>query len=273
MRNNLLVVLAIVLLVASCGGSGQEGTWQPLRSVELDSVNPIGLTFTDEGLWLSDGDRNRLVLIDKEGHKVRTIDSLDRPMHIASLENVLYVPLYGNDVIARIAKKAVLAMPLTDSLDAPAGVSVYGKERAIADFYNHRILYSADGQQYVTIGKEGKSDGEFYYPTDVQITEDHIWVADAYNNRVQAFTKDGVFEKAIGADLKINAATGIFVSKEEIFVTDFENDRVLVLGMDGKLLQEISEDIEKPTDILVHDGLLYVANYRSGRLVILKHPN
>ena len=131
------------------------------------------------------------------------------------------------------------------------------------------MLYSRDGQQYIAIGKKGKAEGELYYPTDVQVTDDLIWVADAYNNRVQAFTKDGVFAKAIGADLKINAATGIFISAEEVFVTDFENDRVLVLDMDGNLLQEINEGIEKPTDILVNQGLLYVANYRSGKLTIL----
>jgi len=30
---------------------------------------------------------------------------------------------------------------IPDSLDAPAGVALYEEEIAIADFYNHRILY------------------------------------------------------------------------------------------------------------------------------------
>jgi hypothetical protein len=194
-------------------------------------------------------------------------------MHIASLENVLYVPLYGNDIIARIAKKAVLTMPLTDSLDAPAGVSVYGKERAIADFYNHRILYSEDGQDYISIGRQGKADGEFYYPTDVQITEDHIWVADAYNNRVQVFDKSGIFEKSVGAAQHINAATGIYVSGTELFITDFENNRVLVFDHDGILKQVIEEGVEKPTDILEYEGILYITNYKSGKLLLLQQAD
>ncbi len=248
----------------------KERSWQWIQSIPLDEINPIGLTFTDEGLWLSDGDRNRLVLVDEEGQLLRTVDSLERPMHIASSGNTVYVPLYGNDLIAKISKKAIRALPLKDSLDAPAGVSVYGEEMAIADFYNHRILYSADGETYIPIGEEGKSEGQFYYPTDVQITEDRIWVADAYNNRIQVFTKDGRFVKALGADQKMNAATGIYVDAREVIVTDFENDRVLVLDHAGGLKQILAEGVEKPTDVVVHQEKLYIANYRNGSLQVLE---
>jgi DNA-binding beta-propeller fold protein YncE len=191
-------------------------------------------------------------------------------MHIDSHNGVVYVPLYGNDIIAKISKSAVLALSVADSLDAPAGVSVYGREVAIADFYNHRVLYTADGVTYEAIGSEGKGDGEFYYPTDVQLTADEIWVADAYNNRVQVFDKKGNFLRIIGADQGFNAATGIFVSEDELFVTDFENDRVLVFDHTGTWRQTISQGIEKPTDVIHHDDTLFIANYRSGELSLFK---
>ena len=35
---------------------------------------------------------------------------------------------------------------------------------AIADFYNHRILFGNKGD-WISFGKEGKAEGEFYYPT------------------------------------------------------------------------------------------------------------
>ncbi len=265
----ITIIIFLLVIFGSCGGSQEETTWQLIKSIPLDSVNPIGLTFTQEGLWLSDGDRNRLVLVDPDGKIIRTIDSLQRPMHIASAGNTLYVPLYGNDQIARITAKAILALPLKDSLDAPASISVFGKETAIADFYNHRILYSKDGETYLSIGSEGKEEGQFNYPTDVQITRDLIWVADAYNNRIQAFTKDGLFEKSIGADQKMNAATGIFVSDEELFVTDFENNRILIFEHSGKLKQIFSQGVEKPTDVLMTGDNLYIANYRNGSLQLL----
>ena len=92
-----------------------------------------------------------------------------------------------------------------------------------------------NGADWISIGTEGKDAGQFYYPTDVQITDQNIWVADAYNNRIQLFDKRGTFVRMIGVDQKMNAATGLYVSETQVFVTDFENHRLLVFFKDGQL--------------------------------------
>lgn len=267
MRIHVLAVTIFISMI-SCTQTTKNKSWQHLKTINLDGINPIGIASTNDGLWLSDGDHNRLVLIDKEGAIVKTIDSLERPMHITSTERELLVPQYGNDQIAIIEGNNHKNLILNDSLDAPAGIAVYKNEKAIADFYNNRILYSKDSGAYISFGKEGKAEGELYYPTDVHITKDFIWVADAYNNRIQVFNKEGEFVKIIGADQKMNAATGIFVSDKEVFITDFENNRVLVFTKEGELKQTLTIDIKKPTDILLRKKKLYVTNYRTGQLVI-----
>ena len=262
--------LLALLVFISCAENNVEEkpkSWQLSSKMTIEGVNPIGMTTTSEGIWLSDGDHNRLVLIDDKGSIVKTIDSLERPMHIASEEDVLFVPQYGNDEISIFTKEEKSQLSLIDSLDAPAGVSTYFKEKAIADFYNHRILYSKDGTDFISFGKEGKAHGDFYYPTDVHITEDKIWVADAYNNRIQAFDKKGTFLKAIGEDQKMNAATGIFVNPTEVFITDFENDRVLIFDHEGTLKQTLSNGVAKPTEIVQYQEHLLVSNYRTGELL------
>ena len=40
--------------------------------------------------------------------------------------------------------------------------------------------------------KKGNELGELNYPTDIQILKDKIVVADAYNNRIQIFDKQGI---------------------------------------------------------------------------------
>ena len=259
------VVLGL-LFVVSCKEKEQlPKEWVFAKTIQLDGVNPIGITELNGKLWLSDGDHNRLVQIDAEGKIEQTVDSLERPMHIDANGETIFIPQYGADNIATLKTGVLGALTLKDSLDAPAGVSVLGKQKAIADFYNNRILY-ADGNEWISFGKEGKAEGEFYYPTDVQITDSLIWVADAYNNRVQAFDKKGNFVKMIGQDQKMNAATGIFVSDTEVFATDFENNRVLVFDHDGTLKQEISKHIEKATDLMIFNKELYVINYRNGKI-------
>ena len=265
MRKSIFIIFVLVFASACKEKAPVPKEWVLSKTIQLDGVNPIGLTQVNGSIWLSDGDHNRLVKIDEEGEITETIDSLDRPMHIDAIKETIFIPEYGKDAIETVDKKGRFVMQVSDSLDAPAGVSVYKNERAIADFYNNRVLYF-DGANWISFGKEGKAEGEFYYPTDVQITKDKIWVADAYNNRVQAFDKKGAFLQMMGQDQKMNAATGIFVSENEVFVTDFENNRVLVFDMSGVLLQILKDQIEKPTDMMIKDDMLYIINYRNGKL-------
>lgn len=263
----IYIVLGVILVLASCKNQEIPKEWVYSETINLEGVNPIGLALADDALWLSDGDHNRLVKINDEGKIIQTIDSLDRPMHIDASKGTLFIPQYGNDKVETVDNKGRFEFKVGDSLDAPAGVSVWENQRAVVDFYNNRVLFF-DGADWNSFGIEGKKEGQFYYPTDVQITDSLIWVADAYNNRIQVFDKMGKFVKMMGQDLKMNAATGIFVSKEEVFVTDFENDRILVFDHEGNLKQELKEGIAKATDLLIKDGKLHIINYRTGELVL-----
>ncbi|MGB1283206.1 MAG: NHL repeat-containing protein [Polaribacter sp.] len=261
------IILSIILLTSCKEETSKK--WVLSKEIKVEGVNPIGIAIQKNNIWLSDGDHNRLVQIDDEGTILDTINGLERPMHIAANATQLFVPEYGSDFIRIVENNTKSTLQLNDSLDAPAGFSVFKNEKAIADFYNHRILFF-DGNLWTSFGKEGKNEGDFYYPTDVQITSHKIWVADAYNNRVQVFDKKGKFLKVIGKNEKMNAATGIFVSESSLFVTDFENDRVLVFDLEGHLQQEISKNIEKPTDVLLKDEKLYVLNYRKQTINVYK---
>ena len=272
MKNYILFILAAVSL-SSC--QEKDKNWQLTERVELDGVNPIGIASSPDGIWLSDGDHNRVVRINKEGAVVQSLDELARPMHISDNGWELLIPEYGNDQVLRGKENVVKVVAVSDSLDAPAAAWTHGTITAVADFYNHRVLYSENNVDWKPIGKKGKGEGEFDYPTDVQVTDDAIWVADAYNNRVQVFDKQGEFLRMIGVEQKMNAATGIYVSESQMFVTDFENDRVLVFDHQGVLQQEISEGITKPTDVLLIDETLYIVNYRDSSMALydLKEVN
>lgn len=256
--------------------------WHFEKNIPLDGINPIGIAMDGNDIFLSDGDHNRVVKINEDGNILSEMPGFERPMHIefgeadfeitdkvtTSLlkERALFIPEYGRDSIAVMRDNKLDYLVLQDSLDAPAAISVYNNEIAIADFYSNRILYY-NNNQWINIGTEGKELGQLYYPTDVQIMENYIYVADAYNHRAQVFDKTGKAIALIGADQKINAATGIFVSENEIYLTDFENGRILIFDMNYKLKQIIDTEIDKPTDIFVQGKVMYITNYRKGQLI------
>lgn len=256
--------IGLLAFLAGCSHSSDE--WKPVGNMDLGEITPIGLTIQDGHLWISDGDHNQVVKVSLQGEILTTINDFERPMHLGNDGTAVYIPEYGSDNIVKLENGERTILTIPDSLDAPAGIDLYQQEIAIADFYNHRILFF-DGKNWNSIGKEGKAAGEFYYPTDIHIGSDKIFVADAYNNRIQVFDKNGNSLQVIGTEDKINAATGIFATPDEIFITDFENDRVLSYDHEGVRKQIFTEGINKPTDILVEGDLLYIANYKGKNLL------
>ncbi len=260
-----LVILVIVAATFSCKPGQTQ--WHPNRVIDLGRASPIGLTFSEDKVWLADGDNNKLIAIDRSGKQLESKSGFERPMHIDAEGNKLYVPEYGKDQITIISPQGSSALKLNEKLDAPAGVDVSNGQVAIADFYNHRVLYTL-GTDWKSLGKKGKASGEFHYPTDVQWAGDRLYVADAYNNRVQVFDREGIHLLTIGQAEQMNASTGIFVSDDQLFVTDFENNRLLIYDLKGALQQIIAEGLEKPTDVLLIDEELWVTNYKGNSISV-----
>jgi len=264
--NRYLYGLVVLVSLLACQNNPKD--WKYDSTIDLGNTTPIGLTVIDNHIWVADGDNNQLLHLDESGRIRFTEEGFDRPMHIGSDGQSIYVPEYGKDQITIFKGNDRMSLPLTDSLDAPAGIHFADGKFAIADFYNHRILFGNE-DKWISFGKEGKGDGEFYYPTDVHIAHQKIYVADAYNNRIQVFGLDGSYLQSIGKEDNMNASTGIFVGNET-YVTDFENNRVLIYSLDGKLVQIIDKDLDKPTDVFVKDDVLYIANYKGKNLMTYK---
>ncbi len=261
---NLIFFVTAIMLFFSCN---QTPEWTYERSIKLDDISPLGIIKYDDFLWVSDSDNNKVLKVDTEGKILETHSEFERPMHLDMDSGKLFIPEYGADTITIIDGRKTSYLPLNTTLDAPAAVDVEGENYLIADFYNHRIVYNTEGKD-LTFGKKGKANGEFHYPTDIQFANNLIYVADAYNNRIQVFDKSATFIQSIGEDDNMNAATGIYITDREITVTDFENNRVLIYTLDGQLSQIIEEHLDKPTDVFIDKNKLYVANYKGNSISV-----
>jgi len=258
----------ISLWITACQSNTE---WEFEETISLGEIPPIGIAYNGTNFWISDGDHNQLVEIDKAGTVLQTLKDFRRPMHIAFDNGKLYVPEYGKDSITIINGAKTGFLNVDFELDAPAGVAIAENgDVAIADFYNHRLLLRHN-DVWKSVGKKGRNAAsEFHYPTDVHYTKDALYVADAYNNRIQVFDLEGTHLRTFGRPDKMNAATGIYVWNDQVLVTDFENDRVLIYVTKGTLLQTLTEGLSNPTDLIVVDGRLYVINYKGQSMVRFK---
>ncbi|MCH7964252.1 MAG: NHL repeat-containing protein [Bacteroidetes bacterium] len=276
MTKILYLLLISLPILISCKESGEESAdlvnnkqWKFVREIKIDNISPTGLQTDGEYLWISDAKNNRVIKTDLDGSIVKEYPDIKRPMHLSIYNSKVYVPEYLTDKIKIINGDEIEEYPLKEKPDAPAGVFVNDSLIAVVDFYNHRIILQNENEVMI-IGKEGHKKGELYYPTDVALVNDKIYVADAYNNRVQVFDYNGNVLKVIGAKDKINVATGIEVTDDNIFVTDFEGDRILIYDLYGKLIHIINEHLNKPTEISVSNNTMYVSNYAGSSISVIE---
>jgi len=256
MNSRYLLILCAFLI--SCQ---QEKNWNFSHKITLEeTTRPLGIDGSQGDLWVSDPDNNRILRIEENGDILEEVSEVHRPMHIDLSENKLFIPNFYNDEISVYEDGEVRTESYDVAFDAPSSVSVLDGRIAITDFYNHRLFIIQDGLAS-QISEEGRTDGLLYYPTDVKLYKDKVVVADAYNNRVQVFDRQGKFLKVIGWEENIKVATGIDVFEDKIFVTDYYGSRVLIYDFEGVLQQIFEGPFNKPTDVHVTMEKFYVANY------------
>lgn len=73
----------------------------------------------------------------------------------------------------------------------------------------------------------------------------------------------------IGWKEDIKVASGLAVGPNRVYVTDFHGNRVLMYDFSGALLKIFSDHFDNPTDIFIHQGRMYVANYGGGFVTVI----
>lgn len=265
---NTFIVFSIIITAFSCTNKKkpttletEKVTWKFVKLIALDTISPIGIASQDDFLWISDVDHNRVVKINHSGDIIKTVTGFTRPMHISINNSKIYIPEYTTDTLKVLQNENISVVPMLKKPDAIAGVSVENDRIAIADFYNNRIIIQQKND-ITLIGKQGHKDGELYYPTDLQIKDSLIYVADAYNNRVQVFNLKGNYVRMIGWNDNIKVATGLKVTNTEIIIADFEGNRILIYDLYGKLIQILNTNFNQPTDIEIVKNTMFVVNYK-----------
>jgi len=256
----------VVFMIGSC--TKKTPQWIFDHRITLpEAARPLSVVKLHGKLWISDPSNYRLLQINRKGKVLDSISGIKRPMNTDADNGQLYIPEYLTDTIWKFSNGRLQHVPITAKLEAPAGLAVHHDTIVMADFYNHRIVVQERDSTKV-IGQKGHQKGQLYYPIDVKIRHGKIYVADAYNHRVQVFKRNGEFIRVIGAADSLKVASGIDLTDEEMAVTDQEHNRVMIYNHQGQLLQRLTDAIHYPTDVLISNDTLFVANFKANHLAV-----
>ncbi len=268
---------------------------------------PVGVAVDGSGfVYVSDSGNDRIQKFTASGEFVaewggsgEDAGQLRRPMHLALVaDSLLYVAEYVNDRVqvfglggatVRVVSEDTLSP--SGALDAPGGVVSAGPAGPlwIPDFFNHRVaVYGPEGGFRRPVGTPGRwLPGRLHYPTDVALGPDStVYVADAYNHRIQRFAVERDRLDGWGGPLGLgipgpwrgwfSVATGVHVDRDgRVHVADFYNHRVQTFGPAGSFRAAWGEpgagegEFERPTDVATGpDGRIYVADFGNDRIQV-----
>ena len=139
---------------------------------------------------------------------------------------------------------------------------------AVADSFNHCVyLYDSEDQLVKKIGSEGSNDGQFYTPEGVAFDNDHLYVTDCGNDRVQKFTSNGDYllqfkRQGIGNG-QLSRPKGLTIHSKKVYVADSNNKAISVFLTDGTFHQTIGrQQLGDPHDVTISNtNELFVADY------------
>ena len=121
----------------------------------------------------------------------------------------------------------------------PKGVVINQRGEVIVAEWDCVSVFSSSGEKLRTFGTRGSGLGQFNTACGVAVDDKwNILVADDANHRIQKFTPEGQFLKAVGAfgkrPLQFNWPTYIAfnASNKKFYVTEWSNHRVQVLNSD-----------------------------------------
>lgn len=302
-----LAVLGLLLMLSVCSGCVPAGAAAALPVSEVNYIpTPVSGAKTPSPRAVSFGVDNEFFVLDNAGRVLRYNESREltqqwfmpaysvgRPEGICRLQDgrvavadthyhrVVLFDLAGKvermwGVLGLEPGQFVYPIAILQTPDGSLYVSEYG-EYAQKDRVQK---FTPDGEFLLEFGSQGTGPGQFQRPSGLAWYDGLIYVADAFNNRIQMFTEQGEYRGVLGGETPpsdMNYPYDLAIdSVGMLYIVEYGAGRVSKYDRQGRLLGRFGHvgngpmQFSTPWGLAVrNDGRVLVADTGNRRIVEL----
>ena len=215
-------------------GSG-DGQFQNPQDVAIDSLGKLYVTDTNNHRIQKFDSNGQFIL--KWGTHGSGHGQLAFPSRLAFDSNdILYVTEPDNGRVQKFDTNGQFVGTIAEGqLSFPVGIgldsanNVYVAESGASGNPSRVDKYTSSGSFITSWGSLGTADGQFNQPKGLHVdTENNVFVADQFNNRVQKFDKDGNFITKFDGSMLGHPIDVAVDSMGKVYVSDENNDQILI---------------------------------------------
>ncbi|MFC1483457.1 6-bladed beta-propeller [Candidatus Neomarinimicrobiota bacterium] len=277
----------------------QETIWEAIKRSLLGAdpakrlVQPFGVEVDTAGrVYIADTGGGSVVVFDMVEEEIRHIGVSGRGRLLAPFD----LEIVGDKLFVSDSKMArvhaynqegdlVLVLGNEGGMGRPSGVRYdpLSNRLYVVDTGMHNIrVYDAESWDLLfTIGQRGSGDGEFNFPTMLDVKNGKLYVVDSMNFRVQVLDQDGgfinKFSEAGDAPGYLYRPKGIAATSDGfLFVVDSAFNNFQIFDEEGNVYMFVGEAgsapgyFNQPTGIMYNNNLLYVVDQRNHRVQVFE---
>ena len=162
-----------------------------------------------------------------------------RSITIDSVTNNIYICDAGNDRVQVFNEFLEFLFSFCEEINSPFGICIHLSKVYVTQFAaNSLSVYSPEGRYIQSVGREGKEELEFDWPTGVAVSTviNLIYICDCWNNRIQCLNLDLTFNSFIS---KVTRPRDIKLTSQDVVVLTGGIHYIQFYAYSHQLIREI----------------------------------